>query len=206
MQLCAVATDGKCLSKIVASAPDGLQLSLRAIIPTKAVSELRKLAATTPGMVHLDVSDVALRIRAGNHDFTTKLIDGQFPDYARVIPPSAPSVSTFDRDELAAAVARAATVLASRSGAIRLDLRETEIEVSAFSDGDQASEVIEATLSGPPAFSAFNGKILADALVALGGGELTIGMDSPTSPALLRGADEAGHVYVLMPLRVPDAP
>lgn len=194
-----------------ATATDGHRLATRAfdplgefepvIIPRKTVGILPKGAAT------VELSSTKIRLTAGGMQMTSRLIDGTFPDYERVIPGGNDKVVTFDGDALKAAVTRVAVVSNERGKSVKLTVREEEIELWQRGEGE-ATDSVPASYRGPalraaddPLSIGFNGSYLADALGALPAGQVDLAIADAGSPALLTSQAAEGLRIVCMPMR-----
>ncbi len=196
-----VATDGHRLmrvtSDIEAEGPG-------VIVPTESVKAFIQLAEDAL-TVRLELSKSRARLIAGDVRFVTKLIDGTFPDYARVIPADADlkQRATFASADLAAALTRAEVAQADRGHAVALRFGEFgEVKVSARNgDGAAAEDIVPC--EGDAAIEiGFNGRYFGDALNALGAAKVSLRMSEPGGPALLVDPARADRCVVLMPLRV----
>jgi DNA polymerase-3 subunit beta len=187
----AVATDGHRLAHNTAS---GVPAIPAVIVPAKTVG-------IAPAG-ELDVSLSTNKIRFANADtvIVSKLIDGTFPDYGRVIPQGNDRILTVDRKELSNAIGRVASVATERGKAAKLSVAGDNVAIDMRSDDGTAHEDVPGTYSAEPIEIGFNSQYLGDVLGSLDGEEITIALGDPGSPALFSGAGE-GRV-VLMPMRV----
>lgn len=200
-----VATDGHRLAMVDAPAPLGSEGMPGVIVPRKTVGEIRKLIDDAEDDVAVGVSDTQIMVDVGGSFLTSKLIDGTFPDYDRVIP----SGSTTDVDvpvaELASAVSRVSAVHSDRSFPIKIDVTQNGMHVSSRSDDHgEASDDIDASMRGDAIAIGFNGRYLIDILDQdKGSGVSTrIMMTKSDAPAVFRTGDGGDALYVLMPMRV----
>lgn len=189
-KLVAVATDGHRLSRHVG--PETDQEFDGVILPRKLVSMLPK------GDARVALSTSKVRITAVDTVIVSKLVDGTFPDYQRVIPAGNENRLTIDRDAALAAIDRVSLVSTERTRAIKLD---ATAEGATVSVGDKAREDVEARLDGDAMTIGFNSQYLADSLRVLPAGGVTIAMGDSGSPAVLTGQDDA-LTLVVMPMRV----
>jgi DNA polymerase III subunit beta len=199
-----VATDGHRLARI-----DGPQLADMddmpgIIVPRKAVAEIGKLAESAgEESVTVEVSTAKIRITAGDTVLTSKLIDGTFPDYQRVIPSGNDKMITLERDDLAAAVDRVATISSERGRAVRLSLTPGQMRLSVSNpDTGEASEEIAADYDGAPIDVGFNARYLADILNQIEADTVLIKLADPGAPAIIQAREGAPALFVLMPMRV----
>ena len=170
-------------------------------MPRKAV------ALTGEGMAAISVSQNKIRIvqQSGPHaGFTlvSKLIDGTYPDYERVIPSGNDKAVTVDRDEMMRAADRVVTISSEKGRAVKLSIAPGAMAFSATSNLGEAADEIEAQYSGEPVEIGFNSQYVRDMFAALPPGPVEIRLCDNSSPALVKSPALAGWVGVLMPLRV----
>lgn len=204
-----VATDGHRLSLVRRDCPDGATGMPGVIVPRKTVIEVGKLCRGEAKEVRISVSESKIRFEVGETTLVSKLIDGTFPDYERVIPGPAPISAEIRREEARDAVDRVMTVSSERSRAVRLAIdaaaAEMRLEV-ANPDGGSAAETIDmARAEGGDITIGLNGRYFAEALDALTGETIAIGATDPGSPVRLTPTDDrdgARRLIVVMPMRV----
>lgn len=197
-----VATDGHRLARVDTAAPDGAAGMPGIIVPRKAVSEIKRLAASA-GVIEVALSEAKIQVRAKATVLTSKLIDGTFPDYERVIPSGNDQTLALERAPLASAIDRVMTVctdsravkLAAGPDGLALTVRNAET-------GASGSEEIEAAYEGPPIEIGFNGRYMADILDAAGGDTVVCKVGPPGAPLLFHPVDDEDALFVLMPMRV----
>lgn len=188
----AVATDGHRLARNNGPAIPEFE---GIIVPRKAVSLLPK------GAVTVSVSDNKIRIEAGDFVLTSKLIDGTFPDYTRVIPKENDKIVVVDRDAMMKAADRVVTISSERGKAVKLSIAPGAIAMSARSDVGDAQDEVAADYSGEPIDIGFNSLYVRDIFAVLPAGSVTIKLADSGSPALITGGLD-GWDGVLMPVRV----
>ena len=191
----AVATDGHRLAKHVGP---NLPAFEGIIVPRKTVGLIPK------GVVKVSVSEAKIRIASGGLTITSKLIDGKFPDYERVIPTTERNdkVVTVDRDAIMKAADRVATVSSERGRAVRFGIVPGAIALSVSSpDAGSAEDEIEAEYSGEPIDIGFNAQYVRDVFGTLPAGPVQLALADSGSPALVTGGLD-GWTGVLMPMRV----
>ncbi|MBI1340698.1 DNA polymerase III subunit beta [bacterium] len=199
----AVATDGHRLALADTNAPPGSAKLEGVIVPRKAVAEIRRLLDDAPEEIAIEVSSAKIVVRVGDAVLTSKLIDGSFPDYARVIPKSNSRVLTISRDDFAAAVDRVATVSAERSRSIKLSLSEGRATIAVSqSEAGHGVEEIEAEYADEPMEIGFNARYLLDVTQQIEGEMARVEFNDPASPVRVLDPVDPGAQYVLMPLRV----
>jgi len=198
-----VATDGHRLARFETDLPEGAAGMPGVIVPRKTVNELRKLIDDTEEPVEVSLSDSKIRFAFGATVLTSKLIEGTFPDYERVIPAGNDKVMTVDRKQFTAAVDRVSTISTEKSRAVKLALSDNEITLSATSpDAGHASEQLEIDYNGDHLEIGFNSKYLMDIAERIDGGTAQFSFADPASPTIVRDTENASALYVLMPMRV----
>lgn len=203
--LVSVATDGYRLALMRTPAPEGAEGMPGIIIPRKTVGELLKLMkAEREETVGIEISLAKARFEFGRMHLVSKLIDGTFPEYQRVIPQRNDKVATAGREDLIRAADRVSTISSERGRGIRLSFTGEALELSVTNpDAGSSSEEVEIRFSGPDMEIGFNAKYLADALGALEGDVAKIALADSGSPALITGTlAKEPFLTVLMPMRV----
>jgi DNA polymerase-3 subunit beta len=203
----AVATDGHRLARVEMTAPEGAVGMPGIIVPRKTVLELRKLVEEGDEEVQIGLGDTKIRCAIGEAELTSKLIDGTFPDYDRVIPAGNDKVLAVPCKEFAEAVDRVSTISTERSRAVKLAIDRGNVVVSATSpENGSAVEELEVRYQSTPLEIGFNSRYLLDITDQIGGEYVEFHMADAGSPTILRdSASEANGVsalYVLMPMRV----
>ena len=215
MRLRAVATDGHRLSRAEMPCPAGAEAMPFIIVPRKAVAEIARLVDKAAGPVRIGLSPNKLRLDIGGDgdegagadvSLVTKLIDGTFPDYTRVIPQANAVRATVEAQALLAAVERVATIGGERGRAVRFAFDTGRLSLSVNNpDAGSADEEIEADYDAAPLEIGFNARYLADILGTLirGGADTVLfRLDTPGSPTIIQATDTADLLTVLMPMRV----
>ena len=203
MVLRAVATDGHRLARAQCEAPDGSTGMPGIIIPKKAVGEIQKLVEDPDTIVNVEVSDTKIRLTVGQVVLTSKLIDGTFPDYNRVIPEGNDKELKMDRLSFAQAVDRVSTISSERGRAVKLALSDGQIVLSVNNpESGSATEELAVEYSSEPLEIGFNSRYLLDISSQLSGEEAIFMLSDPGSPTLIRDSSGSGALYVLMPMRV----
>ncbi len=198
-----VATDGHRLARTQLEAPSGSEGMPSIIVPRKAVGEIQKLVEDPDANAMLEVSESKIRVSVGSVIITSKLIDGTFPDYNRVIPQGNDRALTMDRASFAAAVDRVSTISSERGRAVKLAMSEGQVVLSVTNpDSGSASEEIAVNYSSEAMEIGFNSRYLLDITNQLVGEETTFMLADSGSPTLIKDSAESGAVYVLMPMRV----
>lgn len=203
LRLVAVATDGHRLSKVTMPAPDGSSKMPGVIVPRKAVGEIVRLLDGRDGEVDLAISDAKLSIAAGPTRLLTKLIEGNFPDYVRVIPQGGSRTAVIDAATLSAAADRVSTVSGERGKAVRLSFEGTSLKLEVKNpDAGDAEEEVQVEFEGDPLEIGFNARYLAEALRAVAADTIRMTLGSSGDPAVMTSAASADHLVVVMPMRV----
>lgn len=198
-----VATDGHRLALCEVEAPKGAEALSGVIVPRKAVAEVRRLIDSSDVDVTVSVSDTKIMFTSGRAQLTSKLIDGTFPDYARVIPKGNDKALIIDNKAFEAAVDRVSTVSAERSRSIKLSLSDGRIALAVSSAETGAGhEEIECDYQSGDMDIGFNAKYLLDVTAQIEAEDARFLFNDPASPALVLDPGDASAQYVLMPLRV----
>tara|TARA_B100000989_G_scaffold22846_1_gene14922 strand:+ start:424 stop:1554 length:1131 start_codon:yes stop_codon:yes gene_type:complete len=198
-----VATDGHRLARVEMPLPNGASDMPGIIVPRKAIYELRKLIDETEDDVEIALSDTKIRFSFDNVVLSSKLIDGTFPDYDRVIPDGNDKTLEVNCEDFAAAVDRVATISTDKSRAIKLSVDAGTIVLSASSpESGTASEEIEVDYSQGPIEIGFNARYLLDIAQQIEGNIAQFVMADSASPTIVRDTDDPTSLYVLMPMRV----
>jgi DNA polymerase-3 subunit beta len=200
----AVATDGHRLARAEAPLPDGADGMPGVIVPRKTVNELRKLLDEAGDEdVAVSVSETKIRFSMDNVTLTSKLIDGAFPDYERVIPAGNDKLALLDRQAFKDAVDRVSTISTEKSRAVKLAIQPGTITVSASNaEAGAASEEIEADYDSDVMEIGFNSRYLLDIASQMEGDVAELAFADPGAPTILRDKADASALYVLMPMRV----
>lgn len=198
-----VATDGHRLALAEIPAPEGSAGLTGVIVPRKAVAELRRLLDSGEESVEIAASDAKITFRVGRAILTTKLIDGSFPDYGRVIPKGNDRLLTVDNKTFEQAVDRVATVSGERSRSVKLTLSEDNIKLSVtHSETGAGQEEMEADYKAGDLEIGFNARYLLDIASQIEDENAVFEFKDGASPALVRDPKDPSARYVLMPLRV----
>jgi DNA polymerase-3 subunit beta len=199
----AVATDGHRLSRIDVPLPDGAKDIPGVIVPRKTVGELRKLIDEVEGDIAASVSQTKVRFAFDETVLTSKLIDGTFPEYERVIPADNDKVLEIDGKRFTEAVDRVATISTEKTRSVKLALSKGRLVISANSpDSGSASEELEASYDADDLQIGFNSRYLLDATGQVGGEHIRFVISDSVSPTVMRDTGDSAALYVLMPMRV----
>jgi DNA polymerase-3 subunit beta len=199
----AVATDGHRLARFQMPLPDGAADIPGVIVPRKTVGELRKLIDETDQSVLVGLSDTKIRFSFGSTVLTSKLIDGTFPDYERVIPAGNDKIVKVDCQSFAEAVDRVSTISTEKSRAVKMVVDDGNITLSATSpENGSATEEVAIEYGGPGIEIGFNSRYLLDIAHQIEGDAAQFTMADAASPTIVRDAGDSSALYVLMPMRV----
>jgi DNA polymerase-3 subunit beta len=203
LKLRSVATDGHRLARAEVEAPAGSEGMPGIIIPRKTVSELQKLIDDPDVAITTELSDTKIRFTIGAVVLTSKLIDGTFPDYQRVIPTGNDKALTIDRESFARAVDRVSTVSSERGRAVKLSIANGQVTLAVNNpDSGSATEEVAADYSADPLDIGFNAKYLLDVAAQLTGEQARFMLADAGSPTLIQDTADDHALYVLMPMRV----
>ena len=198
-----VATDGHRLARFEVELPDGAAKMPGVIIPRKTVNELRKLIDESEAGITVSLSNTRIRFSFDSTVLSSKLIDGTFPDYERVIPSGNDKTMTVDCKQFAKAVDRVATISTEKSKAVKLSLNDSALTLSATSpDNGSASEELEIGYDGDAIEIGFNARYLLDIAERIDGNEARFSLSDSASPSIVRDPADGSALYVLMPMRV----
>ena len=198
-----VSTDGHRLARVQIPAPEGSDGMPGVIIPRKAVSEIQKLIEDPNATVTVGLSATKIRFDFGGVVLTSKLIDGTFPDYGRVIPAGNDKILIVERVPFAAAVDRVSTISAERGRAVKLALADGKLTLSVTNpDSGSATEELDVEYDAAPLDIGFNARYLLDITAQLDSDTALLKLADPGSPTLVQDEEGAPALYVLMPMRV----
>jgi DNA polymerase-3 subunit beta len=199
----AVATDGHRLARVELPLPQGAAGIPGVIVPRKTINELRKLIEETGEDVEIALSDAKIRFAFDDVELVSKLIDGTFPDYDRVIPTGNDKALEVDCSDFAAAVDRVATISTEKSRAVKLRVENGVVTLTASSpESGTASEELEVSYKQEPIEIGFNARYLLDIAQQIEGETAQFSMADAASPTVIRDTDDPSALYVLMPMRV----
>ncbi|HXY91888.1 MAG TPA: DNA polymerase III subunit beta [Acidimicrobiia bacterium] len=176
----------------------------KVLVAAKGLSEVQRLLSSASGEIDVVLGEREVVFRVGSAEVTTRLIEGDFPNYQQLIPGGYPNRLTVARDALQAAVNRVRLVGQSRDTApIRLTQTPESLELSAIAqDVGEAHESVEAKYEGSELTVAFNSQFLLDGIDAAASDEVSLESIDPLKPAVLRASDTPDFLYLLMPVRI----
>jgi len=197
-----VATDGHRLALCEGSLAAKAKISQQVIVPRKGVLELQRILGSE-GTAELAIGSNHVRAQIGDIRFTSKLIDGRFPEYSRVIPAAPPAAIKADRDVLRHALQRTAILSNEKYRGIRMSVKKNLLSVQAHNpEQEEAEEEIEVSYEGQDLEVGFNVNYLLDALGAIDGVDVELGLTDSNSSCLIRSPGAAPARYVVMPMRL----
>ncbi|WP_457089610.1 DNA polymerase III subunit beta [Microvirga sp. P5_D2] len=199
----AVATDGHRLARVELPAPTGSEGMPGVIIPRKAVAEIVKLVEDGSENITIELSSAKVRLTFDGVVLTSKLIDGTFPDYQRVIPAGNDKSLVVERGDFAKAVDRVSTISSERGRAVKLALADGRLTLTVNNpDSGSATEEIEVDYDNTPIDIGFNARYLLDITAQLDGDTALFKLADAGSPTVIQDREGAPALYVLMPMRV----
>jgi DNA polymerase-3 subunit beta len=199
-----VSTDGHRLAfeeRVLGS----LGLTKGVIVPRKGLSELKKLLESgEDGVVSIGFRENMGLVIKDKVELFMRLIDGDFPDYTKVIPKGNPNIAKIEHQELLQALRRVSILSSERYKGIKMEFADGKVSISANNpDLGEAVEEIEAEYKGKPISIGFNARYLLDVLTVLDSeGEVDIELKDELSPSVIRKTGKEGYLYVLMPMRL----
>ncbi|HNR21391.1 MAG TPA: DNA polymerase III subunit beta [Steroidobacteraceae bacterium] len=198
----AVATDGHRLAICDCPLESGNSTAQQVIVPRKGVLELQRLLGAE-GNIELAIGTNHIRAQIGDVRFTSKLIDGRFPEYGRVIPASPSRVVEADREPLRQALQRTAILSNEKYRGVRLTVKPDLLTIQAHNpEQEEAEDQIEVSYQGEEVEIGFNVNYLLDALGAIDGDKVQIGLGDANSSCLIRADATSTARYVVMPMRL----
>lgn len=206
-ELKAAATDGHRLARFTLSRPEGAEGMPDVIVPRKCVGELRKLLEEALDTnVEVDLSASKIRFTLGGENgvvLTSKLIDGTFPDYTRVIPTGNDKLLKLDPKSFYEGVDRVATIATEKTRAVKMALENDRVTLSVTSpDNGTAAEELPADYASDSFEIGFNANYLKDILSQIDGDTVELHLADAGAPTLIRQDEKSAALYVLMPMRV----
>ncbi|MCE3232319.1 MAG: polymerase subunit beta [Rickettsiaceae bacterium] len=202
-KLCSVATDGHRLAKIEIDLPEGANGMPGVIIPRKTVGELRKLIDEAEEDVQISLSENKISFVCGEAVLLSKLIDGTFPDYEKVIPSGNNRVMEIDAAAFTKAVDRVSTISFEKTKAIKLAVTSGKLTLSAVNEENgSATEEVDVTYSSGPVEVGFNSRYVMDMMAGIEGETAEFVFADGAAPVLVKDNADASALYVIMPMRI----
>lgn len=197
-----VGTDGHRMAVIKRDVESSIEEELKVIVPRKAASELKKFLGADSS-VTASIGQNHVLFRAGEAEFLARLIEGAYPNYSQVLPEKNEKKVLADREALARALRRVSVMSRERSGAVRLDLSGGSATLSSSNpDLGEARDEMEVEYAGEDISLGFNARYLIDALGTMNGKTVSLELQDPLSPTLLREEGETAYRCVIMPMRI----
>lgn len=200
-KMIAAATDGHRLAKIQMDVPAGAEGMPGIIVPRKSVLEILRLLDSVAETIKVELSNTKISMEIGSISFVSKLIDGTFPDYDRVIPKGNNTVADIIRADLGAAIDRVGTVADDKSRAVKFSFSNGKLGLSAKSETGTAEDEITVGYDAPDLEIGFNGRYVSDILAQLPD-EFRIAMSDAGAPVVITSEKAPNATFVLMPMRV----
>lgn len=199
----AVATDGHRLARVEIALPAGAANIPGVIIPRKTIGEIKKLLEDGVSQINISLSESKIRFECGNAVLVSKLIDGTFPDYERVIPMSNDKIMEVDGKAFTQAVDRVSVIASEKTRGVKLAIGQGKLTLSADSiEHGTATEEVDVNYAANPIEVGFNSRYLLDMMGQIEGDVAQFVLSDGTSPALVRDTADVGALYVVMPMRV----
>ena len=201
--ICAVATDGHRLACFDYGCESGVTEAMGVIVPYKTVAELRRQLSATSSEVRIEIGDRAIRFELGDTLITSKLVDGRYPDYQRVIPAELGRTASADKDSLRRALGRTAILSNEKYRGVRLAFEQGMLRLQAHNpEQEEAVEEMELAYDGEATTIGFNVAYLTDVLGAIDGDEVEVRFQDGNSSSIWRGTGANAETYVVMPMRL----
>lgn len=198
-----VATDGHRLALASIMTDQSIETEKQVIIPRKGVLELTRLLSDSESEITLSIGDNHIFSKIGNFKFTSKLIDGKFPDYNRVIPKGGDKVMIADREALRNMLSRASILSHENIRGVQLHLSSNQLQVFANNpEHEQAEDSLEVGYGGEELQIGFNVSYLIDVMNVLSSENVKLTMLNANSSALIESLNDDGTLYVIMPMRL----
>ncbi len=198
----AVATDGHRLASIEIPSPEGAQGMPGVIIPRKAVNELAKLLEGQD-KVTISVSESKIKFTGNKIELLSKVVDGTFPDYQRVIPENNKKFLTTNTQAMKDAVDRVSTISVDKTKAIKITVSQNNINLYTQGvEGSSGNEDVPANYGADTLELGFNSRYVIEMLQQIENTEVQFALDTPNAPALITDPSDSSAVYIIMPMRV----
>jgi DNA polymerase III subunit beta len=202
-RLRAVATDGHRMALTDTECTTGPDKSIEIIVPRKGIQEISRLLSDSKDPVRVEVGTNHIRLSFADLVFTSKLIDGRFPDYTKVIPSSQNKQLKLGRHVLREALGRVAILANEKYRGVRLSLESNRLNISAHNpEQEEAIEEVETSYSGESLEIGFNVTYLMEATAAIASSDLLLGLNDPNSSCTLRDTEDQSTQYIVMPMRL----
>jgi DNA polymerase III subunit beta len=198
-----VATDGHRLAMVTEKVNTGATAVVQVIVPRKGILELSRLLAEGDEDVRVNVGATHIRVKTANFTFTSKLIDGKFPDYDRVLPKGGDKTVIAVRQDLRQSLARTAILSNEKFRGVRLCLLKDELKILANNpEQEEAEEIVSVDYQGTNLEVGFNVGYLVDVLTVIQSENVQLVLSDPNSSALIQAVEGGDALYVVMPMRL----
>jgi len=198
-----VATDGHRLAMCTLDEKFDVDEPKQVILPRKGVLELSRLLQEEGADITIVIGNNHIRATTDEFTFTSKLVDGKFPDYDRVLPKNAEKAVLGSREELRQAFTRTAILSNEKYRGVRLMLSDGSVQIVANNpEQEEAEEVVSVDYQGDSLEIGFNVSYLLDVLGVLSGEQVRLSLSDPNSSALLEESEDGDSLYVVMPMRL----
>lgn len=201
-KIVAVATDGHRLAKVEIDAPEGAKNMPGIIVPRKAVNEISKILENQEE-VTISLSDSKIKFNAGKVELLSKVVDGTFPDYQRVIPDNNTKALKINTSALKEAVDRVSTVAADKTKAIKIALSTNNMSLTSQGvEGTSANETVECDYASDELEAGFNSRYLLEMLNLIEGDDSNFQLETPNAPVIVTDTEDETALFIIMPMRV----
>jgi DNA polymerase-3 subunit beta len=198
-----VATDGHRLAISEVDAPETGTERRQAIVPRKGVMELFRLLDDSDAMCHVQLNSNHIKVSLGDVIFTSKLVDGRFPDYERVLPKNGDKRVVADKEAIRQVLVRTSILSNEKYRGIRLELSTNLLKATVNNpEQEEAEEELDIEYVGESLEIGFNVSYLLDAINGVEADRVEVALADANSSCLIRGADEENTKYVVMPMRL----
>lgn len=198
-----VATDGHRMAVVEENHDVALPERTEVIIPRKAVQEVLRLLPDSEESIEIGIGGNHIRVQAPGIIFTSKLIDGKFPDYTKVIPAAQTKILTLDREAFRESLSRVAILANEKYRGVRLNVEQGRLGISAHNpEQEEATEEVETEYQGASLEIGFNVSYLIEAVGAIEGKEIVLGLNDPSSSCVIRAPSDQSVQYIIMPMRL----
>lgn len=202
-ELISVATDGHRMAKFVTPLDLTLETDRQVIVPNKTVTELKRQLSYTDDLITIRLAERGLRIEVGAMTMTSKLVDGRYPEYERVIPTQSPRTATVEKDVLKRALSRTSILSNEKYRGVRLSFDPGTLKLLAHNpEQEEAEEEIELEYDGEPISIGFNVAYLLDALNVIDDTSVSIHFQDANGSSIWRGLGSERETFVVMPMRL----
>ncbi|MDN5293510.1 MAG: polymerase subunit beta [Eubacteriales bacterium] len=174
---------------------------LRVVVPAKAVNEVARLCSNEDDRIEFACEANQIMFKVDGFTFISRLIDGNFPDYRRVIPDSYQTKVIIDRKTMLEAIERISLFAPSSNNAVRLNFNGEGLTATAAGEGGRAKELVACEVEGPETSITFNYRYLIEGLRAIEGEKVEIQMSGSLNPAVFRDTEDPAFLYLLLPIR-----